>query len=117
MAKTKAQVATLALQMLQAVEGDASADTNDQTLAEDAYDMVYGRLRSLHLATWGSTGSVPNECVNPVASLIAEMRMPFFKVPPDAQQMVMNQASKALGDLTEVQNLSYESQVTPIESF
>lgn len=117
MAKTRAQVALLALQMMQVVEGDASADTNDQTLAEDAYDMVYSRLRSLHLTTWGSGGSVPNECVNPVVALVAEARLPFFKVPQDVQMLIKSSASTAIADLTEVQNLSYTPRETPIESF
>jgi len=103
--------------MMQAVEGNASASTADQTLAEDAYDMVYAKLRSLHLAIWGGTGSVPDECVNPVIALVAESRLPFFKVPQDAQMHIKSMASTAIADLTEVQNKSHVPQETPAEYF
>ena len=117
MAKTKTQVATLALQMLKAVEGDASPDTNDLILAEDAYDLIWSQLHSKRLTTWGSTASVPNECVNAVVALVAESRLPFFFVPPDVQQMVMLYASRAIGDITEFTSLNYVPRETPIEAF
>jgi hypothetical protein len=105
--KTKSEIGVLALQALQAVEGDATPDSNDTTVIEAAYDMVYARLRTRHLVSWASTGSVPEECVNPVVSLVAESRISYFQPPPDAAADIRFKASQAFGDLTEVLAMDY----------
>lgn len=117
MAKTKSEIGVLALQALRVVEGDATPDSNDTTVIEDAYDMVYQRLRTRHLVSWSSTGSVPDECVNPVVSLVAESRIGFFAPPPQAEQDVRIKASMAYDDLTEVLSMDYVSEEVPGEYF
>ena len=115
MSKTKAQIGTLALQMLRVVEGDSTPDTNDTTIIEEGYDEVYARLRTRHLVSWGSTGSVPNECIMPVAALVADSRIGFFQVPIDAFTDVKSKASRAEGDLTEVLAQDYVPQTIQSE--
>ena len=117
MAKTKSQIGVLALQALKVIEGDATADPNDVTVIEDAYDQIYARLRTRHLVSWGSTGSVPDEAVNPVMALVAEARIGFFKPPQDAAADIRFKASTAFTDLTEVLQPDYVSQPVPAEYF
>ena len=107
MAKTKTEIATLALQAIRAVEGDATPDANDLSTMEDAYDEVYAMLATKHLVSWSPTGSVPDAVVVPVMALTASYRLPLFKVPIEALQMVAGAASTAIGDITEALALDY----------
>lgn len=115
MSKTRAELATLSLQMMRVVEGDATPDTNDQTLLEEAYDQVYAVLVRKHLVTWGPTDSIPDEAINPVAAMTASSRLSFFKVPPDTQQIILIEASNAIESLTEILSLDYVSDTIPSE--
>ncbi len=117
MSKTKTQIGLLALQSLRVVEGDASADSSDTTIIEDAYDQVYARLRTRHLVSWGSGGSVPDEAVNPVVALTAQARMTYFKPPAEVAAMINFQALTAFEDLTEVLQPDYVSQPVEAEYF
>ena len=110
MAKTKSQIGVLALQMLKSVDGDATPDSNDTTVIEDAYDEIYAMLQTKHLVTWASSGSVPDESVMPVAYLVAEARLPLFTPPQANVSMIMAGAARAIGDLIEVQSLDYVPQ-------
>jgi len=117
MSKTKSEIGVLALQALHVIEGDATADSNDESIIEDAYDLVYPKLRALHLVNWGSGDDVPNECVNPVVALVAESRIGFFTPPQHAEQDIRLKASKALTELTEVLSNDYVSEETKANYF
>ena len=117
MSQTKSQIGVLALQALHVIEGDATADTNDETIIEAAYDFIYKRLRTLHLVNWGSGDSVPDECVNPVVSLVAESRIGYFKPPQHAETDIRIKASNAITELTEVLANDYVDIPTKAQFF
>lgn len=117
MAQTKSQIGLLALQAMHVVEGDATPDANDTSVIEAAYDQVFARLRTRHLVSWGSTGSVPDEAVNPVVALTAQSRLTYFNPPADVINLINLMASTAFEDLTEVLQPDYVSQPTPAEYF
>jgi len=117
MSQTKSQIGVLALQSLHVVEGDATPDTNDTTVIEKAYDLIYAVLRTKHLVSWGSTGDIPDEAVNPVVALVAESRIGYFKPPQHAEADIRLKASTAFLDLTEVLSPDYVSDPVPAEYF
>ena len=117
MSKTKSEIGLLALQALHVLEGDASADSNDTTIIEAAYDSVYAVLRTKHLVSWGSGDSVPEEAVDAVASLVALSRLGFFSVPAQAETDIRIKASEAEKVLTEVLANDIEKEVIPAEYF
>lgn len=68
---TKAQLAVKVLQKLGVLAAGDTADSNDQTLVEEAYDSAYQYLRSLHLVSWGSSDDIPTYAVLPVRNYVA----------------------------------------------
>ena len=115
MSKTKTELGTLALQMLKAVDGDATPETNDTTVIEAGYDEVYAKLVEKHLVSWGPTDSIPDKAVMPVAYLTAESRLALFTPPQLNVQLILAGAGKAIGDLTEVYAMDYVHQTIPSE--
>ena len=115
MAKTKTELGTLALQMLKAVDGDATPETNDVTVIEAAYDEVYAMLAEKHLVSWSPTGDVPDKAVMPVAYLVAESRLTLFTPPQINIALIQNGAALAEGNLTTLLAMDYVHQDIPSE--
>lgn len=117
MAKTIAQVGTRALQKLGVVEGDGSEDSNDTTLIAAIYDSVYQWIREHHLASWGSTDSIPEGAVEPVAALLAKKGLTYWTPTQDRMLVIMEEAKAAPMELAALLEGDYISEPVPIESF
>jgi hypothetical protein len=72
MALTKAQIRDRAGEALGFNPIRQSLESNVATRIEQSYDEVYAMLKEEGLATWASTGSVPNEIVPYVVNLVAD---------------------------------------------
>lgn len=81
MSRTKAQVAIKVLEKLRVLEGGGTADTDDQTLVEEAYEDFYEELRSRHLVSWDVASSIPNGAIRPLVGLLALEVSDEFEVP------------------------------------
>jgi len=104
---SKQAIGLLALQAMRVVDGDATPDTNDTAVIEQAYDNIYAMLNQRHLVSWAINGLVPDELVDPVVSLVAASRITLFTVPIDVVQSITIQASSAVETITEMVSLDY----------
>lgn len=116
MSKTKTECGLQALQMLRAVDGDATPETNDTTTIEEAYDQVKAILYNKHLVSWEDT-AVPDDVIMPLCYLMAESRLTLFTPPQVVAQMIVLKASEAVEDITEALALDYVYETIPSESF
>ena len=71
MAKTIAEVRNRALNMLGKLPVGHTPTGAVSSDMEDVYDQVYARLELMGLVTWSSTGSIPDEYIEDVSSLMA----------------------------------------------
>jgi len=116
MSKTKTECGLQALQSLKAVDGDATPETNDTAIIEEAYDQVKATLYNRHLVSWEDT-AVPDDVIIPLVYLMAEARLTTFSPPMDVQQFIMAKAANAVEDITEALSLDYVYESIPSESF
>ena len=116
MSKTKTQVGLQALQAMKAVEGDATPETNDTTVIEDAYDQICAMLYARHLKTWDDS-AVPDEVIIPLVDLMAYSKLSSFTVPPDVQQRITLGASTAVELITEALAMDYVSEPIPADHY
>lgn len=114
MAQTKSQIGVKALQRLKVLEDGATASSSDTTSIEAAYDEVYANLRTKHLVSWGSTGSVPNEAVDAIVTLVAALRVNEFDPPDDVAIKIIALASAAEGALSVIIQPDYVS--SPVQA-
>jgi len=114
MAKTKAEVGLQCLQSMKVVDGDATPETNDTTIIEEAYDQIKAMLYTRHLVSWEDT-EVPDEVIIPLCDLMAASRLSFFSPPADVKQMILQGASSAVEQITEVLAMDYVSEPVPSE--
>jgi hypothetical protein len=106
MAKTKAECRNRALIKLGKLDIGGTPDSALADELEDAYDQVYARLKSKGMVTWSSTGSVPDEFVEDVTSLMAFERSEgipdsrYARIRDDAQRAFINISSTISGRWT-----------------
>jgi len=116
MSKTKTEVGLQALQALKAVDGDATPESNDTTVIEDAYDQIKATLYNRHLVSW-EDATVPDDVIMPLVYLIAESRLTTFSPPANVAQFIMLKANSAVEDITEALSIDYVPEVIPSESY
>jgi hypothetical protein len=114
MSKSKAEVGLQCLQAMQVVDGDATPETNDTTIIEEAYDQIKAMLYTRHLVSWEDT-AVPDEVIIPLCDLISYSRLSFFNPPADVKQLIIAGASTAVEQITEVLSMDYVSEPIPSE--
>ena len=68
---TVAEVKTHALEMLGVVDVGVTPSTAFLTRVQDSYDKVFAELKSDGIATWASTGVIPDEFAMHVEAMMA----------------------------------------------
>jgi len=86
---TKAEVKAKALQMLGVLRLGQSAQNQDDVSIGDSYTEVYNQLKTLGLATWASTASVPNDIVPHMVALVAYNSVYFDGVSEARAQRIL----------------------------
>lgn len=109
MAKTIAEVRNRALYLLGMLQVGQSPQDADATRVEEAYGEVYADLKDCGLATWTSTGSVPDALVPHVAALVAYECADDYGVSTARLQRVMARSDKAKMKIAELTQPDYES--------
>ncbi len=83
---------------------------------DDAYTEVYAELNALSLVTWASSGSVPDELVKSVVSLVAFARVDEYSVPIAKYNRIVADATVAESRIRELVVPS-KPGVTRIQNF
>jgi hypothetical protein len=89
---TKAEVRDRAANDLGILRLGQSLQDQDKTRIESAYSEVYAALKKDGIATWASTGAVPDELVPHVAALVAHNCLNTYPASPERYQRIMNAA-------------------------
>jgi len=110
---TKAEVKARALELLGIKMIGQSAQSQDDTRIGAAYDEVYEYLKTLGLATWASTDSVPTELVPHVVALVAMNPIDDYSVSNARYQRILLQASAAEPSIRKLITPDYESLEEP----
>lgn len=114
MAKTKSEVGLQALQTMRVVEGDATPESNDTAVIEDAYDQLKAMLYNKHLVTWDDS-AVPDDVILPLVDLMCASRITFFNPPANVQQILLAAASTSVQQITSMLAQDYVPDIIPSE--
>ncbi len=91
----------------------------DKTRIESAYDEVYGYLKKEGLATWASTGSVPNDIAPYVVLLVALNCTETYSIPDSRMQRLVAKAgidgNLALREIRKLVTPEYVSLDSPTD--
>lgn len=113
MALTKAQIRDrVANDYLGILQLGQSLQSQDATRIEQAYDEIYEYLKTKQLASWASTGSVPNDLVPYVTSLVAKNCYMTYGVSNDRAARIINDsllAEKTIRELVTNDEVSSSS--------
>ncbi len=91
---TKADIRQRVGEDLGLVPMGQALESQHATRIDTAYDEVYARLKEEGLATWASTGSVPDKLVPYVALLIEEKLLISYSVPDARYQRIKAEAGQ-----------------------
>lgn len=89
---TKAEVRNQALQLLGVLQIGQSAQAQDATEIETAYDEIYADLKDEGLATWAAAGEVPEKATPHVVSLVALSRADTYGISDSRYQRILARA-------------------------
>lgn len=116
---TKAEVRNQALNLLGVLMIGQSAQSQDATEIETAYDEVYADLKAEGLATWASTAEVPDKIAPHVVSLVALSRSETYGISDSRYQRILNRAGTngmtAKREIRKITNPDYESLTEPTD--
>lgn len=89
---TKAEVKNRTLQLLGVLRLGQSAQHQDSTRMETAYQEVYAQLKELSLATWAVAGTIPNSITMWLVALMAHNAIDEYGVSDSRYQRIMRLA-------------------------
>jgi hypothetical protein len=117
---TKAEVRNLVLTGLGVLRLGQDPQNQDSSSVETAYDQVYARLKELGLATWASTGEVPDALVPHVRDLVAlECATSLYGISNERMNRIMLRAGasgeNAERELRRLTTPRYESADDPCD--
>jgi len=116
---TKAEVRNQALELLGVLRLGQSAQSQDATTIETAYDEIYADLKKDGLATWASTAEVPAELVPHVVHLVALSRANRYGISNDRYQRILLEAGengwKSKREIRRLVTPDYESLDEPTD--
>lgn len=112
---TKAEVRNYTLQELGVLQLGQSAQSQDATEIETAYDEVYADLKSEGLAVWASTGSVPAKLVPHMVALVAYSRANTYGISNDRYMRIAAKAGTAKSEIRRLVQPDYESLTEPTD--
>jgi hypothetical protein len=91
---TKADIRQMVGEELGLVPIGQTLEAQDQARIDAAYDYVYDQLREKGLASWASSGSVPDRIVPYVCLLIEEKLLIAYSVPESRMLRVKTSAGE-----------------------
>lgn len=94
--------------------GQAARDP-DRVQVEDYYTRIYADLLSGGLATWVSTGPVPDEVAPHVAALMALQGTETYGVSPARYQRIIGKASVARREIRRLVRPRHEGLTDPTD--
>ena len=109
MAQTKLETVDRAATDLGMLRLGQALQSADQTRVNQAYDEVYADLKEEGLATWTSTGSVPNGLVPHVVALICLNCTETYSLSSDRYQRLSVKWTKAKPEIRRLVAPHYES--------
>lgn len=110
---TVAEVKLQGLRELAVLLIGQSAQHPDLVEMQDSYDEIYAALKVLSLATWVSTGPVPDEVVPHVVALVAMNRTITYPVSEARYQRIARIAAGAIPGIKALVNPPHESITDP----
>ncbi len=112
---TVAALKLKALYKLGVIRVGQSAQPKDSTQVQESYNEVYAVLKKLSLATWTSTGTIPEEVVPHVVALVAFNRIDEFSVSNARYQRIQLSAGVAIAGIRTLVNPDYEALDDPVD--
>ena len=83
--------------------GETTADSDDQTIVDDAYDAIYDEMRARHLVDWGPTDDIPNWAWLHIRDIVVSRTSNDFGIPRQLaeEELAISRLAKHLSvDLT-----------------
>ena len=99
---TTAEVRDRAANLLGILPLGQSLQAQDAARISSGYNEVYERLRLDGLATWTSTGSIPNEVVPHVVALVAENCVNDYGCSTERYQRIVISAAAAPDEISKL---------------
>ncbi len=96
----------------------AVGNTTRAEIASDvdaAYAEVYAMLDTMSLTTWDFDEEVPDDVVNPVVWLVADVRKDEYSIPDNRYQRVSIDGNKALPLIRELQASNVQAE--PVDEY
>ena len=113
MALTKAQIRNRAANLLGILPFGQALQSQDSDRIEQAYDEVFEYLKEMGLATWASTGSVPNNLATHVIAMVAHNCLDDYGVSNDRFSRILNRYGVAEKEIRKIIVVPYSSQTPP----
>jgi hypothetical protein len=110
---TKDEIKNRALQKLGVIGVGQTPQAQDEARMESAYNEVYEDLKNLDLATWSSTGTIPNDLSPHVIFLVAWNAVDDYGVSPARYQRIQLGQSIAKREIRLLITPPYESLEEP----
>ena len=112
---TVPEIKRQSLELLGRLRLGQSFQTQDDVAMQKSYDEVYASLKELGVATWTSTGSVPDELTPPVVALVAWNRIDVYGVSDSRYQRIAAKAGVAIDTLKQFTTPAHESLEEPTD--
>lgn len=110
---TVAAVYDGALEMLGVLSLGQTIGANDSARMARAYNQVFADIKVEGIATWASDGTVPDEMVPHVESLMAENASETYSIPSERLQRIMSKSKVAMREIRRLSTPKYESLDNP----
>ncbi len=116
---TKQEIRNQALQMLGVLRVGQSAQTQDATEIETAYDEVYADLKDEGLATWAAADEAPDTITPYMAGLVALSRNVTYGISAERYQRIIaltgTDGSLAYREIRKIVTPDYQSLDEPTD--
>jgi len=106
---TVAEVKKRALQLLGITRINQAAQSQDDTRIATAYTEVYEDLKEEGLATWASTGTIPDGVVPHLVALMAFNAVDEYGVSTERYQRIVGRVIPATKEIRKLTTPKYES--------
>jgi hypothetical protein len=112
---TVPEIKRQALELLGRLRLGQDYQTQDNVAMQKSYDEVYASMREMGLATWTSTGDVPDELTPPIVALTAWNRIDVYGVSDSRYKRIAIRAGEATRTIRLFVTPEYESLEEPTD--
>ena len=85
---TKQDIRNQVLRRLKVLPAGQTADSEDASIVETAYDNLHALLTEREVINWGASDDIPSEAVLPIVSLVADAVADEFLTKNDEQRRI-----------------------------